>query len=248
MRQVLMLGDIHGKFDYLKVLIERYEIGKNDETTYIIQCGDFGVGFYPTKDDETIYLLNEFLKLRNIIMIAIRGNHDDPSFFKGEHIFTNLKLVPDYTIMDIYDFKFLFIGGAISIDRKNRLQRMQEAASYGNILNLYWYDEIFSLEEEKISQIKDIDVLITHSAPTFCFPETKGPLVEEFARYDDKLLEDLIKERMDIEEMFNLLKKNGNNIRYHFYGHFHQSNLSLNNYTSHYLVNINEFVELPCVY
>lgn len=248
MRQILHLGDIHGNFEYLKALIDQNKIGNNDEIAYIIQCGDFGIGFYPKKDNETLALLNKFLKLRNIIMIVIRGNHDDPSFFTGEHIFSNLKLVPDYTTMDIYGFKYLFVGGAISIDRKPRLSRMQEAASYDDKLSLYWFDEVFKLDEEKIEQIKDVDVLITHSAPPYCFPETKGYLVKEFAKYDDCLMNDLIKEREDIKELFTLLKKNGNNIRYHFYGHFHQSNITIDCYTSHYLVNINEFVELPCSY
>jgi predicted phosphodiesterase len=248
MRQILHLGDIHGNFVYLKELIKKNDIGNNDEVTYIIQCGDFGIGFYPNKDVDTLIELNKFFEERNIIMIAIRGNHDDPFYFTGDYIYSNLKLVPDYTIMDIYDFKYLFVGGAISIDRKSRLQRMQETASYGAKASLYWYDEVFSLNEEIIEKINDIDVIVTHSAPTFCFPETKGPLVEEFARYDDALIEDLEKERQDIDVMFDILRKNGNNIRYHFYGHFHQSNITLNNYTSHYLVNINEFVELPCSY
>lgn len=248
MRQILHLGDIHGNFEFLKREIKRLKIGKNDEVAYIIQCGDFGIGFHPTKDVETLYLLNKFLKKRNIILIAIRGNHDDPSFFNGDYLLSNLKLVPDYSTMDIYNIKYLFVGGAISIDRKPRLERMQEAASYGNKLSLYWFDETFNLDEEKISQIKDVDVLVTHSAPPYCFPETKGPLVAEFARYDDELMKDLIKEREDISTMIDLLRKNGNFIRYHFYGHFHQHHITMNNYTSHYLVNINQFIELPCRY
>src|ERR1700753_1506161 len=127
MRQILHLGDIHGRFENLKKLIKRYKIGKNDEVAYIIQCGDFGIGFHPTTDEENLHLLNKFLKRRNIIMIVIRGNHDDPSFFTGTHIFSNLKLVSDYSTMDIYGIKYLFVGGAISIDRKPRLDRMQEA-------------------------------------------------------------------------------------------------------------------------
>lgn len=248
MRQILHLGDIHGNFELVKREIKRLKIGKNDEVAYIIQCGDFGIGFYPKKDVETLNLLNKFLKKRNIIMIVIRGNHDDPAYFDGNFIFSNLKLVPDYTIMDIYDIKYLFVGGAISIDRKPRLDRMQEAASYGDKLSLYWFDEPFVLEEEKILQIKDIDVVVTHSAPPYCFPETKGYLVNEFVKYDETLIQDLIKEREDIASMFELLRKNGNYVRYHFYGHFHQTSITMNNFTSHYLVDINQFIELPCRY
>ena len=159
-------------------------------------------------------------------------------------MYSNLKLVPDYTVMDIYDKKYLFVGGAISIDRKLRLHDMQEAASYGDKIEKYWFDEVFVLDEEKLANITGIDVVISHTAPNYCYPADKlgfGKLVNGFAKNDEPLIEDLKKERDDITKMFEILRKNGNNISEHYYGHFHFSNITMNGYTNHYLLNINEF-------
>ena len=177
-------------------------------------------------------------------MVAIRGNHDDPDFFKGNHIYSNLQLVEDYTMMEIYDKKYLFVGGAISIDRKMRLHDMQNAAAYGSKKESYWFDEVFVLDEEKLKNINGIDVVVTHTAPTYCYPDNKltfGYMVNEFAQYDDQLIPDLKVERADITKMFDILHKNGNNISEHYYGHFHASHITMNGYTNHYLLNINEF-------
>ena len=176
-------------------------------------------------------------------MVAIRGNHDDPEFFKGNHIYSNLQLVEDYTVMEIYDKKHLFVGGAISIDRKDRLKEMQKFASYGSKKQNYWFDEIFVLDEEKL-KITDIDVVITHTAPNYCYPQNKtsfGPMVNVFAEYDDELIPDLTLEREYMTRMFNILEKNGNNISEHYYGHFHSKQITMNRYTNHYLLHINQF-------
>jgi len=247
MKQVVYLGDIHGNFDWLKREIKRVGIGENEEVAYIIQVGDFGIGFNNKSDLDTLNLLNEFLKLRNIIMIAIRGNHDDPSFFQGNHIYSNLMLVPDYTTMEIDGRNHLFVGGAISIDRKYRLHKDQIAASYGSSQKSYWYDELFLLNEEKLKDITGIDVVISHTAPEWCYPDNRngfGPFVDEFAYDDDKLYTDLDKERKDVTKMFQILEKNGNTIQYHAYGHFHSSQITMNRYCNHYLLGINEFREL----
>jgi calcineurin-like phosphoesterase family protein len=66
--------------------------------------------------------LNKFLHEKDIFMIAIRGNHDNPEYFKGDYKFTNLHLVPDYTVLKLEGQNFLFIGWSISIDRKPRIQ------------------------------------------------------------------------------------------------------------------------------
>ena len=246
MIQILYLGDIHGAFITLKALIERYKFGNNEETTYIIQVGDFGIGFYKT-DLQTLENLNNFLKEKNIIMIAIRGNHDDPAYFTGNHMYSNLMLVPDYTTMDIDGHKHLFVGGAVSIDRLYRQKQDQNAASYGSSQKSYWKDELFFLDEEKLKDITDIEIVVTHTAPEWCHPDNRngfGDLVDEFAYHDKQLYADLNKERQDVTKMFKILEQNGNYIKNHFYGHFHSSQITMNGYCNHYLLGINEFREL----
>ena len=189
--------------------------------------------------------LNAFFKKRNIIFLAIRGNHDDPEFFKGNHIYSNLQLLEDYTTMIIDDRKYLFIGGALSIDRKYRLSKDQQNAAYGSSRRTYWFDEPFMINEEKLKDITGVDILITHTAPEWCHPDNRtgfGALVDEFAYYDKELYKDLELERKNVTQVFSILGKNGNYISEHYYGHFHTSKITMNGYCNHYLLNINEFI------
>ena len=127
---ILLIGDIHGNFNYLKHQITQ----KNITDCTIIQVGDFGIGFTNRDNDiETLKNLNDFLMGQNITMLAIRGNHDNPDFFKGDIEFTNLKLLPDYTTLNLEGNNFLFIGGAISVDRTARIKENNSNIKYGSI-------------------------------------------------------------------------------------------------------------------
>lgn len=245
MKQIIYLGDIHGNFTRLKAEIERLKLGNNEEITYIIQVGDFGIGFDNKHDINNLLHLNKFFKLRNIVFLAIRGNHDDPSFFKGNHMYSNLKLLEDYTVMDIYDKKHLFVGGAVSIDRNGRAYEDQIRAAAGGSQLSYWEDEVFKLDEEKLQNISGIDIIVTHTAPEWCFPDNRngfGDFVQRFANYDEYLLEDLTKERADVSRMFEILSTN--NWSTHFYGHFHNKKTENFGNKTHILLHIDEFKEI----
>lgn len=241
MKQVIYAGDWHGNFSYIKEEIIRRKIGNNDEVSYIIQVGDFGIGFYPKKDIKELVELNKFFQKNNIICIVFRGNHDDPKYFNGDYIYSNLLLVPDYTVMDIYDKKHLFIGGAISIDRSARINEMSISNSYGINDISYWVDEPFVLDIEKLKDIKNIDVLVTHTAPHYCAPSALTKMVLDWIKRDNSLYYELQKERDDMSMLIEILKNNSPNIESHFYGHFHFSATETIKGITHHLLNINEF-------
>lgn len=238
---ILMLGDIHGSFDYVKHEIKTKKISN----CFIIQVGDFGIGTTSrTNCDRLLKDLNHFLNLYDVIMYVIRGNHDDPFYFKGSHIFSNLKLLPDYTQLEVDGYNILFVGGAVSVDRKVSLNKMKASSDMGVEQNLYWSDEEFILDEDKLKDIKGVDMIVTHTAPEWCFPDNRGgfnDFVLSYSDRDDNLLTDLKNERMLVTKMFSILKENGNNIRKHFYGHFHKSEITLNGYTEHILLGVGEF-------
>ena len=240
---IIFLGDIHQNFEYVKFLLKNHNL--TDCT--IIQVGDFGAGVTkPTNELDIHESLNSFLKDRNIIMYAIRGNHDDPSYFKGNHIYSNLKLLEDYTILDIEDERILFIGGAISIDRKARLAEDTVEAKYGSSRRSYWFDEVVIENKEAIDNARGITTLVTHTAPEWCIPVNKtsfGNLVDHFSYDDDKLKDDLREERKLMSKIFDDLQKN-NDITNHFYGHFHRSDLTINGNCKHRVLGINELYEL----
>jgi predicted phosphodiesterase len=235
---LLVLGDIHGNFKFVKHAVKSRHLSGCS----IIQVGDFGIGYEPTRDEDYLQDLNSFLKESNVTLYVIRGNHDDPAFFKGDYLMSNLKLLPDYSQLKIGNHNILFVGGAISVDRKFNLQKMQISASFGHHQPLYWYDEKFVLDKQILETITGVDMLITHTSPKWCYPDNSngfGHFVEQFAADDSELLSDLREERELMTEMFTILMKK-NAIKKHFYGHFHNRSVQTFQGIEHHLLNINE--------
>lgn len=205
---MLVVGDLHGNFGLINQL--------GYKNVNIIQVGDFGLGF-SHKDEKIIDYWNTSWKARGIHVYAIRGNHDDPKYWDGrcDGRWSNITLIPDYTVMQLEHKNWLFVGGAISVDRFMRKEGRD-----------YWVDEEFVLDEDKLYQIleeyKDIDYVVTHTSPQFCFPLTKGSIVDEFSKHDSRLLMDLKVERFLVERMYNILSEKSKPKKW-FYGHFHMN-------------------------
>ena len=121
---MFILGDTHGNFTYLRYLINT--IGKKGP---IIQVGDFGMNNNVNPMEALLYGLNKLLGEIGTKLYVIRGNHDNPYFWQGNHIYENIQLLPDYTIKEVEGKRVLFVGGATSIDRKVNAN--------------YWADEKF---------------------------------------------------------------------------------------------------------
>jgi hypothetical protein len=204
---MVLLGDIHGYLDSIVQLVDKSKL----KDTYIIQVGDFEIGF--RKDnDQTIGRLNKWLSKFNVTLLVIRGNHDNPNWFNGDKVWSHVKFLEDYTVMRIEDKNILFVGGAISINRKQK-------AATGE-----WFPgEVFKLDIPKLESFRDIDMVVTHNAPTFVYPfGCDAPIIHKFAKNDPTLIADLIAERKELNIMHDILIKN-NYIKSWHYGHFHQS-------------------------
>jgi UDP-2,3-diacylglucosamine pyrophosphatase LpxH len=214
----------------------------------IIQVGDFGIGFTTEYNDRKILNnLNDKLSEKNIKLYAIRGNHDNPDFFNGDYTFSNLSLLPDYTVLELDSKNILCIGGAISVDRIPRIIENMSYSRVGSTFRCHWYDEKVIFDEGKLKEFKDIDVIVTHTAPDYCAPLNKigfGSLVEEFSVNDPTLKDELKEERAIMTDMFQILFEN-NDIKYHFYGHFHRSHVEKIGNCTHRILGINEMFELP---
>jgi DNA repair exonuclease SbcCD nuclease subunit len=204
------LGDTHGVRSAMHAIDK-----KKLDTTTIIHVGDLGLGFQSiTNDIRDLCALDEFCQQSGINFYAIRGNHDNPIFWKQEFglrlpKFYNIHLVDDYSIINIESKNILCVGGAISIDRLIRASEHPPT---------WWRNERFYLDFEKLnltlSKINTIDIVVTHSAPDFAFPQNDHvAIVDHYCDLEQKhgldLRKDLRQERADIGDLYGEIIKAG---------------------------------------
>jgi predicted phosphodiesterase len=205
-------GDIHGEFAELVMNLERFEI----KNSAVIILGDCGFGFEKPGHYPHIYKkkLEKKLDKYNNIILCIRGNHDDPRYYDDPEFIPDLlriKTLPSNTILNVLDYNILCIGGAISIDRKDRIESNLKIKS--NYPKCYW-------EDEKILYVEDIeridcrvDIVLSHTAPISYDP----PLLRD-SRMDEELWEDILESRNYLERINSGIKP-----KRWYYGHFHKS-------------------------
>lgn len=237
-KRIIYLGDIHGNFNLIKSFVKRFNI----TNAIIIQVGDFGIGFKKLeKEKAELDLVNEELVKRDITVYAIRGNHDKPEYFENDPFgLSNIKMLPDYTVLNINDKNILCIGGAVSIDRWDR---KRDDLLYDR--ESYWETERFNPDYDRVSEMRNIDIVVTHTAPSYCEIDNSngfGHYVESFMYNDDLLRKDLIEEREQMDRLFAILTQH-NDITHHYYGHFHRSATFNRDGIIHRLLNIGEFYE-----
>jgi len=222
-KPLILLGDHHGDWSELFYLIDKNKL----ENCYLISVGDLGIGFEKKeKQLQTISKLNMLFGEKNIHFKGIRGNHDDPDYFKGfKFNLEYFELIEDYSVYEYNSKLIQFIGGAISIDRTGRTHRVS-----------YWEDEKLVFKKDKCQKV---DVLITHTTPSFCFPQRFNEIVYGWAEQDTFLLKELTEERKMMDEIFKICDPSQ-----HLYGHFHSSRDETINNCHHKLLNINELYEL----
>lgn len=231
-KRVMVCGDIHGDFDFV---LRRLCLKYNINNTLLIVAGDCGFGFEPKSYyDDIVKKYREIMSLQNNHVLFVRGNHDNPAYFDGETFnYEFMKAIPDYTVVKVNNRNILCIGGAISVDRWIRKQRM----------NIYWSDEVPVFDEktlELISKNFKIDTVVTHTAPSFCeLKSNKG--IEFFLKIDDDLSDDIIEERLTMNRIYHKLIEDGHPLKKWYYGHFHQSHKEKIFNTTFKMLNIMEF-------
>jgi hypothetical protein len=255
-----VIGDIHGNFSELS-----YNINKRFllENSLNIVLGDCGIGGFH-KDEYYIIAfdkLNRDLKKNNNYVVFFRGNHEPPEYFNGEKNkifdqFSNVYVIPDYSIVSINDsFNILCIGGAISVDRTDRLYEMTDKFKRHSFRTrmspkvTYWKDENVIYDGFKLDEINklypsSIHLVATHTCPYFAFPTTKFG-IEGWLSKDPYLEEDLDIERKTMTQIYNHLIKEQPSILTWAYGHFHKHNVEYNKDNIKFLAcNCMEFNEI----
>lgn len=240
---IIACGDVHGEFEALAEKIAEY--GISDAT--VVVAGDCGFGFEPWCFYDRLYRerLHARLEQANVLLLMVRGNHDDPRYFDGEMIdYPCMKTLPDYTVVHTCSHNILCIGGAVSVDRNFRLSMMDMHRMQGKrCLPLYWRDEAFLYDERELVILTDedvrIDTVVTHSAPSFCPPAAKRDL-EHFCAGDEWLADDIRHERRDQERLYRWLTVHGHPLHAWYYGHYHASATTIHDGTIFHLLDIME--------
>lgn len=241
------IGDTHGIRPIFNI-IDRHKL----ENQNLIHVGDLGLGFMGIANDvKNLEILDEMLIETNNHLYAIRGNHDNPIFWdrsKGLNLpkFHNIHLVEDFSLLKIENKNVLFAGGAVSIDRRPRMDDVPWPS--------WWKDEVFKYDEEKLKFLlhdnRPVDIVVTHSAPDYCHPRgSDNYLVNQYAMIEKQhgadLHQELAEERAEISRFANdLLLNYGKKPTHWFYGHFHSHKRQKIGGMIYQLLDINELHEL----
>ena len=184
-------------------------------------------------------------------MLAIRGNHDNVSFFDGIHNLSNLVFLSDYDTVQLSGKNFLAVGGGLSIDRYgcNYISEKtgQRIICKPRKLNYsYWEDELPVYDEEKINAIPfNIDVVLAHTTPHYCYPfiELKMGDFKQWEENYPNLIENMKNERQTMTKIFEKLLEKGHKVKIFFYAHFHETHRDERDGTNFLLLDILEFRE-----
>lgn len=191
---------------------------KGNETIYFV-AGDSGIN--ANKHKELIERYNRIFSYNNVYFIIIRGNEDDPSMFDGEAInLSNIKAVPDYSVVQTAEKNILCIGGAVSMDRAWKINQEKLTSKFPNPKKFYWEDEKPVFNEEAIKDITKeckIDYVVSHSAPSFI---NVSDNVFNWSKKDEKLSDDIFNERLVMDKVFETLRDCGSQPYYWAFNHF----------------------------
>lgn len=166
---ILIKGDTHGDIRALNTDSIRKDC-YGDFPDFVIVCGDFG--FIWKSDAQELWNLDR-LEEKPFKIIVIKGNHENherllgdefPSvdFYgaKAKQIRKNIFVIEHGEIFTIENKKFFCFGGATSIDklyRKNRIEWWEEEVPNGKD---YW-NGIKNLEKYD----NNVDFVISHTCP-----------------------------------------------------------------------------------
>ena len=132
---------------------------KDNGASVIIHTGDFGYDY----TTEFALVLEEALAEAGILLLFVRGNHDDPDFLDNldgndlgfKPVTSHIWYIPQGKSWTWDGVRFLGLGGAHSIDRLFRVEGVS-----------WWARETIStVDAFKAAHQGEVDVMITHDCP-----------------------------------------------------------------------------------
>lgn len=249
---VKIYGNIYGDIDGLMNMIfdeEKYKqrgykprrSQQNKKITQQIDklcivCGDINIGFKnPVFYRDKFDFFNSSLSSFGVVVLFIRGNHDNPSYFNDENFnFSNIKTIEDYSIVKVFgNNNILCIGGGWSCDkswRKEQEERINKFRSDTSFKKkLFWDDERPIYNEEKLNEIFkekiNISFVCSHDCPSFvgkeCHKTEIDTMIDQWSKNDDSLLEYVEESQESLDKVYDFLLSHKNNVVKWYYSHYH---------------------------
>lgn len=200
--KLALVGDVHGNVEWAKSAIYRAaDLGAER----IIFLGDFGYKF----KDRFIAGLSEASKDTGLLIEWIDGNHED--FDKLESMYYDLGPEFKYhqrgTVEIIDGVRFMFLGGATSVDREFRISGVYPGKHW-------WHQESLTMTDVYRARLYGkADVILSHDAPYLPpVPTHKGPTAP-FPKFD-----------LDVSELHRTIYEfiyRRAMPKYVFHGHYH---------------------------
>lgn len=219
MVKVLVAGDWHANTRHA---INVIDYAANNDATEIWQCGDFG--YWPTWDVGKLFLkqvsnrLNEY----NMDLYFADGNHEHHPSLKPDSNFpfvlpdtlARIRYVPRGAMLPMgTGLRVMFIGGAVSVDRKWRTPGHDWFSS--EVLSLY--------QIQRIMNSAPVDIVVAHDAPA----EAELVLMKDVWPEDDIMLSNA--HRFLMSEIAQTIKPD-----LWLHGHYHQRATTRFHYSTDY--------------
>ena len=199
-KSIMIVGDVHADFPRLNKLMNRQ--GYPD---VVIQVGDFG--WWPHVHNTTFFggnkLFDQYgLRPKDTKIFWCEGNHDNHDDLQErvkEHgrvpieVQENVFYCPRGSTIQINNLNYLFMGGAHSIDKIWRVPGLS-----------WWAGENISEKDLLSLPIQKVDVVISHTAPSYFKLKTDY--------HDDD------PNRKPLDYVFNMYQP-----KFWFFGHHHIS-------------------------
>ena len=223
-------ADMMPKNMYSDFTIKAKDLSHYSDAIFI-SAGNNQIGFNSDSYYEKVFgKMNEILAKNNTTLLFIRGNNDDPSFFREEKInFSNVKTIPDYSVIKTKYGNILCVGGGLSVDRVWRKKQQDRLSSISSNKKkaLYWKDEMPIFDEDKMNELSEsrikISGVVSHVAPTFAFPDIADSL-DDWCSKDADLAHDIENERLVMDKIYDALRSMRNRPSFWFYGHYKVDN------------------------
>lgn len=248
-RKLILLGDLHGEFGTIKKILReneqlkgrdksrkgRYDLNTEYVTNAVlVVCGDCGFGFNKQAYYEMeLAPIQNTLEEQNLMLLFLRGNHDDPEYFKevdGKFKFNNIKFIPDYSILKTDKSISLCIGGAVSQDRSWRLKENTRLNRFTRSFKrlVYWDNERVQYDHETLLEVTksglNVDSLITHTIPLdFLSKNVLENLTDNpWYKSDSEVVKDMDAESTLLKDIYTFLITSGIKIKWWAFGHIHK--------------------------